>query len=144
MELNVSESDGQKPPLNIDDILENENIQNKKETWNKLNKTLKLQKLHHFSEKYGKDRNYSAKEIKLLKHFFVDALEKKKLQKTKDVVYDKSTQEILDVPGLSFNPASKKFTLRTDPKHVSTLKSLTPKRTTEKQRVVIEEDKNDT
>ena len=71
-------------------------------------------------------------------------MEKKKLQKTKDVVYDKSTQEILDVPGLSFNPASKKFTLRTDPKHVSTLKSLTPKRTTEKQRVVIEEDKNDT
>lgn len=139
MELNVSEPNNPSIPLNIDDILDNENNQNKKETWNKLNKTLKLQKLHYYSEKYGKVHKYSAKEIKQLKHFFVDALEKKKLQKTKDVVYNKDTQEITDVPGLSFNSISKNFTLRTDPKHVSTLKSLTPKRNSEKTRIIIEE-----
>ena len=64
--------------VNIDDILDNENSQNKTESWNKLNKTLKIQKLHYFSEKYGKDHKYSAKEIKQLKMFFSDALEKKK------------------------------------------------------------------
>ena len=99
MDLKVSDSGNEKPPLNIDDILDNENNQNKKETWNKLNKTLKLQKPHYYSEKYGKDHKYSVKEIKQLKHFFVDALEKQ-LQKAKDVVYDKNTQEIIDVPGL--------------------------------------------
>ena len=142
MELNASESENEKAPFNIDDILDNENNQNKKETWNKLNKTLKLQKLHYYSEKYGKEHKYSAKEVKQLKHFFVDALEKKKLQKAKDVVYDKNTQEVIEVPGLSFNSISRKFTLRTDPKHVSTLKSLTPKRTSEKQRISIEENKS--
>lgn len=119
--------------VNIDDILDQENTQNKSESWNKLNKTLKIQKLHYFSEKYGKEHKYSAKEIKQLKHFFSDALEKKKLQKTKDVVYDKITQEIVDVPGLFLHPTTHHFTLRTDPK-LSTLKSLTPKRVSEKQR----------
>lgn len=123
------------PAMNIDDILDNENSHNKTESWNKLNKTLKIQKLHYFSEKYGKEHKYSAKEVKQLKMFFSDALEKKKLQKTKDVVYDKTKQEIVDVPGLMIHPTSRTFTLRTDSKHVSTLKSLTPKRnTSEKQK----------
>ena len=112
----------------IDVILEQENTHNKTESWNKLNKTTKLQKLHHFSERYGKEHNYSVKEIKQLKHFFSDALEKKKIQKTKEVVYDKNKQEVLDVPGLMLHPTTRVFTLRNDAKHVSTLKSLPPKR----------------
>ena len=58
------------PAMNIDDILDNENSHNKTESWNKLNKTLKIQKLHYFSEKYGKEHKYSAKEVKQLKMFF--------------------------------------------------------------------------
>lgn len=113
----------------LDKLLDDEKLLNKALTWNKLNKTLKIQKLHQFSEKYGKEHKYGAKEIKQLKHFFSDALEKKKLQNIKEVIYDKTTREIVDVPGLHFHLTTRLFTLRVlDTKRVSTLKSLTPKR----------------
>jgi len=120
--------------LDIDSILDMENTQNKTESWNKINKTYKIQKLHAYAEKYGKEHKHSAKEIKQLKRFFSDALENNKLLKAKEVIYDKATQEITDVPGLYFHPTNHTFTLRADSKRISTLKSLTPKRVSEKQR----------
>lgn len=113
----------------IDKMLESEKTHNKTESWNKLDKTAKIQKLHSFSEKYGKTNGLPVKEIKNLKSFFVDCLEKNKLQKTKDVVYDKETGTITSIPALHFNTDHRAFTLRImDAKRVSTLKSLTPKR----------------
>ena len=73
----------------IDELLEKEKQKNKSEPWNKLDKTVKIQKLHAFAEKYGKEQNLPVKEIKSLKMFFIQSLEKQKLQKTKDVVYYK-------------------------------------------------------
>jgi hypothetical protein len=114
----------------IDMILEKEKIHNKNETWNKLDKTEKIQKLHIFAEKYGKTNNLPIKEIKSLKMFFIECLEKQKLQKAKDVVYDKEKKEIISIPSLFFNTTSHNFTLKImDSKRISTLKSLTPKRT---------------
>ena len=113
----------------IDRLLENEKIRNKSDAWNKIDKTVKTQKLHQFAERYGKDHAYPSKDIKLLKAFFNECLEKNKLQKTKDVTYDKGKQEIEAIPALHFNQTAHNFTLRiTDAKRVSTLKSLTPKR----------------
>ena len=113
----------------IDQLLEKEKQHNKTETWNKLDKTVKIQKLHQYAEKYGKDHNLPVKEIKSLKIFFNDCLEKNKLQKTKEVNYDKEGRIITSIPSLSFNATSHNFTLRiVDAKRVSTLKSLTPKR----------------
>jgi len=113
----------------IDQLLEREKQQNKTESWNKLDKTAKIQKLHAFAEKYGKDNSYALKDVKTLKAFFKDCLEKNKLQKTKDVQYNKDTREILSIPALFFSPLSRNFTLKNmDVKRVSTLKSLTPKR----------------
>jgi hypothetical protein len=72
------------------------------------------------------------KETKNLKAFFVDSLDKGKLQKTKDVNYNKDTREILGIPALHFNSDTHAFTLKNlDTKRVSTLKSLTPKRAKE-------------
>ena len=117
----------------IDALLENEKQKNKCDSWNKLDKTIKTQKLHAFAEKYGKEHNYPAKDVKNLKTFFVGCLEKAKLQKTKDVVYDKDTGEITSIPALFFNSINHTFTLKiVDSKRVSTLKSLTPKRISEK------------
>jgi len=117
----------------IDALLEREKQNNKNENWSKLDKTVKTQKLHGFAEKYGRDNGLPAKDIKLLKHFFSECLEKNKLQKTKDVTYDKETKEITSIPALHFNSTSKNFTLKIiDAKRVSTLKSLTPKRIEEK------------
>ncbi len=68
-----------------------------------------------------------------MKTFFVDCLEKNKLKKTKDVVYNKEKGQITSIPALHFNSNSHSFTLRIiDTKRVSTLKSLTPKRVTGK------------
>jgi hypothetical protein len=113
----------------IDQLLEKEKQHNKTESWNKLDKTIKMQKLHCFAEKYGKDNALANKDVKALKAFFKECLEKNKLQKTKDVTYDKDNHEINAIPSLFFNPSAKNFTLKNiDPKRVSTLKSLTPKR----------------
>lgn len=113
----------------IDALLETEKQRNKTEAWNKLDKTQKTLNLHAFAEKYGKDHGLPMKEIKHLKTFFSDCLDKAKLQKTKDVIYDKDKHEITSVPALFFNTSNRAFTLRSlDTKRVSTLKSLTPKR----------------
>ena len=117
----------------VDMVLEREKMHNKSETWNKLDKTVKIQNLHAFAEKYGKEHNMPVKDIKSLKMFFIDCLEKNKLQKTKDVIYDKDAREITSIPALCFNSTTKNFTLKImDAKRVSTLKSLTPKRNSEK------------
>lgn len=115
--------------LTMDALLEKEKIHNKNDSWNKLDKTLKIQKLHSFAEKYGKENNLPMKDIKSLKQFFILSLDKSKLQKTKDVVYDKEKGIIQSIPALHFNMSSRAFTLKNlDTKHVSTIKSLTPKR----------------
>lgn len=122
----------------IDQLLEKEKQKNKSDSWNKLDKTVKIQKLHAFAEKYGKDNNYPAKDVKNLKMFFIECLERGKLQKTKDVVYAKDG-EITAIPALFFNSVSRAFTLKIlDTKRVSTLKSLTPKRVSEKNKAPVE------
>jgi hypothetical protein len=116
----------------IDALLEREKQNNKNENWNKLEKSLKIQKLHIFAEKYGRENGMPVKDIKSLKTFFIDCLEKNKLQKTKEVNYDKDSKEIISIPALHFNVTNRNFTLKiVDAKRVSTLKSLTPKRSVE-------------
>jgi hypothetical protein len=114
---------------NIDEILERERQQNKRDNWVKLGKPAKIQKLHAFSETYGKEHSMPSKDVKQLKNFFINCLDKNKLNKTKDVVYNKEEMKIISIPALHFNQLTHNFTLKiTDVKRVSTLKSLTPKR----------------
>jgi len=137
--LNQQPIDTEANYQSIDDLLDKEKLHNKTEIWIKLDKTIKIQKLHQFAEKYGKDHTLPVKDIKALKMFFVSCLEKNKLNKTKDVLYNKETSEITSIPALHFNQTTRSFTLKiTDPKRVSTLKSLTPKRLTEKNKEMEE------
>jgi hypothetical protein len=72
-----------------------------------------------------------SKDVKLLKNFFKSCLDKNKLAKSKDVVYNKEEMKIMSIPSLHFNQLNHNFTLKImDSKRVSTLKSLTPKRMT--------------
>lgn len=114
-------------PNAIDSLLEKEMLFNKTEPWNKLDKTVKTQKLISYAEKYGGDNDLPANEIKNLKIFFKECLNNGKLQKNKDVNYDKDTKMLVSVSALHFNSDKKKYTLRMiDSKRVSTLKSLAP------------------
>ena len=57
-----------------------------------------------------------------------DCLDRKRLQRVKDVIYDKTTGTIKDIPSLVYNKASKNYTLKNETKRVSTLKSLAQKK----------------
>jgi len=109
----------------IDSLLEKEMALNKTQPWNKLDKTVKMNKLTSYTEKYGVDNNLSSDEMETLKSFFLECLNNGKLQKNKDVEYNKDTQTLTSVVALHFNPDKKRYTLRNiNPKRVSTLKSL--------------------
>ena len=52
----------------------------------------------------------------------------KKLQRVKDVVYDKTNGSIKEIPALAYTKTNKHFTLKNIDKRISTLKSLAPKK----------------
>lgn len=116
--------------LNLDKFLEDEKNFNKAEPWCKLDKTEKIKKIMDFVEKYKNDNNLDDEEVKLLVSFLKDSLDRKKLQRVKDVVYDKVTGLIKDIPSLVYTKSTKHFTLKNVDKRVSTIKSLTPKKNT--------------
>jgi hypothetical protein len=119
--------------FNIDDFLEIENQQNKKETWTKLNRTIRIQLLHSYAEKYSKTHNLNLKETKQLKRYLTDILDAKKLNKIKDVSYDREKGIITNITHLHFHPSTRMFTLRSEPR-VSTLNALGPRKTEKKKK----------
>ena len=114
---------------NLEKFLEEDKQNNKNEPWSKLDKTIKTKKLILFAEKYTKTNNGTEQEEKTLITFLKDCLDRKKLQRVKDVDYDKTTGEIKDVPALLYNKSTNHFTLKNIDKRISTLKSLPPKKT---------------
>jgi hypothetical protein len=130
---------------NLDKFLENEKNNNVNEHWCKLNKTVKTKKMQEYVEKYKEENNLSEKERDLLLTFLKDCLDRKKLQRVKDVIYDKENGMVKEIPALCYIKASKHFTLKNmDNKRVSTLKSLAPKKhgqgTIRKKEVATESD----
>ncbi len=112
----------------LDKFLENEKNFNSNEPWSKLDKTAKIKKLVIFANKYKIEHELSDEEHIYLINFFRDCLDKKKLQRVKDVNYSKETGEIKDIPALFFNKTNNHFTLKNIDKRVSTLKGLAPKK----------------
>jgi hypothetical protein len=113
---------------NLDKFLEDEKNNNVNEPWCKLNKTIKTKKVLEFVEKYKTEKNLDQEEEKALLTFLKDCLDRKKLQRVKDVIYDKTNGSIKEIPALSYTKANKHFTLKNMDKRVSTLKSLAPKK----------------
>ena len=116
---------------NLEKFLNDEQIHNSNEPWCKLNKTIKMKKLLEFVEVYKKDKKLDENEVKQLMTFFKDSLDKKKLCRVKDVVYDKVNGNIKEIPSLTYIKSTKHFTLKNMDKRVSTLKSLAPKKINE-------------
>jgi hypothetical protein len=110
--------------LNLDKFLEDEKNNSKNEPWSKLNKTIRTQKVLSFVESYKNEKKLNEEEEKLLLTFLKECLDKKRLTRVKDVIYDKVTGNIKEIPALFYNKSSKHFTLKNLDKRVSTLKSL--------------------
>jgi hypothetical protein len=66
----------------IDALLDNETAQNRAEPWNKLNKTMKIQKINAYAAKYAAENNVSEED---LRKFLMNCLDKSRLQNTKDI-----------------------------------------------------------
>ena len=90
--------------------------------WNKLNKSLKLKRLMEFADRYSEKEKLDSSRKDQLKQMLKDKLDKKCLQKIKEVNYNIETQQIDDIPQLIY---THKYTLRSDT--VSPISSLTPK-----------------
>ena len=113
---------------NLEKFLENEKNNNVNEPWCKLNKTIKTKKLQDYVEIYKNKNSLSSEETLLLLNFLKESLDRKKLARVKDVVYDKDNGIIKDIPALYYLKSNKHFTLKNIDKRVSTLKSLAPKK----------------
>lgn len=112
----------------LDKFLENEKTNNMYEPWCKLNKTMKLKLLCDYVDIYKEEHELSSEETNTLIVFLKDCLDRKKLQRVKDVVYDKENGIVKDIPSLYYVKGSRHFTLKNTDKRVSTLKSLAPKK----------------
>ncbi len=115
---------------NLDKFLETEKNNNKSEPWSKLDKTIKTQKMLEYAENYKIEHEIGDDEVELLIAFLKDCLNRKKLYRVKDVVYDKVSGLIKEIPALTYLKTSKHFTLKNVDKRVSTLKSLPPPKKT--------------
>lgn len=113
---------------NLDKFLEHEKNNNINEPWCKLNKTIKTKKIQDYVDIYKKENNLSDEESGLLMIFLKDCLDRKKLQRVKDVIYDKENGIVKNIPALCYMKTTKHFTLKNMDKRVSTLKSLAPKK----------------
>jgi len=113
---------------NLEKFLEDEKLNNSNEPWCKLNKTIKTKKLLEYVEVYKNEKGLDEIEAINLVIFLKDSLDKKKLCRVKDVIYDKIKGVIKEIPSLTYTKITKHFTLKNMDKRVSTLKSLTPKK----------------
>ena len=113
--------------IRINSFLENESNDSRNEAWNKLDKTQKINQLNKYVENFGKDKyNLDIDGIDLLKKYLNKCLDRKNLLKTKEVIYDRITGEITNIPYLFYNKEDNIFILKKDDKHISTIKSLPP------------------
>jgi len=126
----------------IDNFLESEKATNNTEQWCKLNKSVRLEKFIQFANEYSLKNNFSEDEETSLIQFFRDCLDKKKLGKVKDVVYNKVTGNITDVPLLIFNKTTKAFTLKKVVKNSSTLKVRSNSNLSDKQSTAPKEEED--
>lgn len=108
----------------IDTFLQKEKELNLNESWNKLDRTIKNKKLLEYSRKYTEDHKLENVDSETLYSFLKGCLDKKRLLNNKDVIYSKDEQEISNIPSLKFK--NNKFGLERCEKRVSTIKSLTP------------------
>lgn len=94
----------------IHHFLEKEIAKNKKQPWLKLTRTNKFQKLKSYLQEIVKPMyNLNDEEIKVCETYFFQCLERKKLHKNNEVVYDEVEGIIKDLNAVMFDDTKRKF-----------------------------------
>ena len=123
--VSLNESKASQSMHNLDKFLENEKNSSENEPWCKLNKTIKIKKITEYViDDYKQQHELDELECENLIKFLKDCLDRKKLQRIKDVIYDKENGAIKEIPALTYIRTTKHFTLKNIEKRISTLKSL--------------------
>lgn len=110
--------------------------------WNKLDMTVKMQKVADFINVYKEENSLDVTETDELSKYIRGCLDKKKLVRVKDVEYDVTSGKLVSIPGLQYNKTSKKYTIKNaDTKKNSVLSRLPQKKKTlKKTSAVIEKE----
>lgn len=108
----------------LEKMLDTAEPESDNETWCKLNRSTKGLKFQKYIQVYSEINNLSEDEQQKLAVFLNDCLDRKKLCRMKDVVYDKNSGIIINIPSLTFHRLNSHFTLKNTDKRDSTLKSL--------------------
>ena len=108
--------------------------------WNKLDMTIKMQKVNDFVNVYKEEHSLDETEADELSKYIRGCLDKKKLIRVKEVEYDVTTGKLVGIPGLHYNKTSKKYTIKNaDTKKNSVLSRLPQKKKTLKKTSAIPE-----
>lgn len=109
----------------MNQLLSKETLNHQKEVWTKLTKTSKISKLQEYAVLYSQNNKVDFNDLFT---FLSSCIDRKKLLKNSEVIYDVDEQKIINIPNLSFISKTKKYTLKRPEKRQSTLKSLTNKK----------------
>lgn len=112
-----SKTENFKTMKELNAILNEERSANNNSTWNKLDKSKKLQKIHQFCE----CRFHDEKVRNMVLDILIKAIDNNRLSKVKEVIYDITTQTITDIPSLT--EVGGEYVLKQE-KRVSASKSL--------------------
>lgn len=96
-------------------------------TWSKLSKQSRKDKLVQFADTFGREhaQMVTGDDIFALKQYLLACLERKKIARSKDVVYDTKTSAVREIVGLTFVQQERQFVIRNqDNNYVSALSSL--------------------
>ena len=121
---NLHETKATNNMINVEKFLEEDKQNKMNDPWSKLNKTSKTERLLEYAKVYQTEKQLSDEEYNDFLLFLKTCLETKKLARVKDVVYDKSTGVVKEIPALFYNKQTKHFTLKNTDKRVCTLKNL--------------------
>jgi hypothetical protein len=111
----------------LEKFLEDHKLHNQYDNWSKMDNVNKIQKLLDYTKLYIEKNELSEIEFEKLSRFFQICVQNKQLNRAKDVIYDKVTKKVKDVPALLYDKHMKTFTIKnSDKMRIHTLKSLPP------------------
>ena len=88
---------------------------NKKGVWSKLSKTEKVKKIKNYIKTtLLKEHNLTESEIVTANKFFSLLMDRKKLSKNNELIYNQEGGLIEGIEGLTFNVETRKFTINCD------------------------------
>ena len=81
-------------------------------SWSKLSRSLKIKKVSEYALAYKIEHNLTDDEGEKLRVFLKECINKNKIQKVKDISYDKNTGHVNKINILGYNGQTGKYTLK--------------------------------